>query len=302
LKFKTLVAAIFITLSQSTLASKITVSTFNINALVPLLETSRVERICDEIKRSQSDVIFLQEVWVREYREILKDCNFPYSLDIDTGVGLYKRVESGSIGSTVLRTISSLLSVFISPGLGYDSGLMILSKFPFEQNQVYSKLEFQVNGNEDSFWDGEIAVMKGAVGVVINIRGKKVFLATTHLVANYGKEKYTKQRIDQLKQLKLWIKEHSRGLPSIVGGDFNFATRGSIQLKIWQEIREKVWPKSVYTEVQDKFLQDTHPEGVLDRIFGVNGATPLTGSLVFNKNADSLSDHLGFQTTFKITK
>ena len=78
----------------------------------------------------------------------------------------------------------------------------ILSKFPFEDNMPHSKLESITNGHEDDFWDGEIAVTKGAVGVVINIRGKKVFVATTHLVASYSDSKYTEQRIDQLTQLK----------------------------------------------------------------------------------------------------
>lgn len=300
MNFKLIIFSILLIFSGPILASKVTVATFNINALVPIVSTSRINLICEEIKRSKADIIFLQEVWIRDYRNVLKDCNFPYSVDIDTGVGLYKRIERGLVRRSFLKTLSSFLSIFISPHIGYDSGLMILSKFPFEDNMPHSKLEFITNGHEDYFWDGEIAVTKGAVGVVINIRGKKVFVATTHLVASYSDSKYTEQRIDQLTQLKKWITESSRGLPTIIGGDFNFPTKNPLHLKTWEDIRENLWPKSSFLEVRDEYISDTHHEGVLDRLFGTNGALPQSGAIVFNESSEFLSDHLGFETVFNI--
>lgn len=295
-------AVILLLLSSSTYASKVTVSTFNINALVPIVSNSRVGLICEEIKHSTADIILLQEVWLKGYRQILKNCNYPHILDIDTSLGLYKRVENGFIKNKVLKSLSSFLSIFINPQIGYDTGLMILSRHPFQGNQEYSRLEFASNGNENYFLDGEIAVTKGAVATIVNILDTKVVIATTHLVANYTNQRYTDQRIKQLTQLKNWIIRYSKGLPTIVGGDFNFPTKSQLHKNIWQKVRSNIWPQKIFSEAKASFIRDTHQEGVLDRIFGFNGAKAEKGNLVFNDKKNTLSDHIGFQTTFNIDR
>lgn len=298
----------------------------------------RAKYMCNELKNSNMDIVFIQEVWARRHRDMLKNCGNWYIIDLDKKSGLQTRLENGELsswrtklfahilGSEKLASLTPLLSGDKNNG---DSGLMIFSKYPIMDS---NKLVFSENGSERYMFDGEIAVNKGAIGGFINHPTiGKVFVATTHMVAEYDDHSYTYQRINQVKELVDWIDENSSEAPVIVGGDFNMAPLSSefdTNLRnteqAWYETRDsyladyleanELVRKGIGTyreEFSNKGPSDAEKEGrsegVIDHIFSSKGLIPVSGRLVysttmipFKNNKIALSDHHGIVTTFKL--
>lgn len=177
--------------SASAVIKGLTYNVWGLPIAAPDTET-RIEEICKILKtgyyEEKWDFVFLQEVWMPQSRKTLKQCGFPHSVDED---------RSGS---------------FIHH---YDSGLMILSRYPIIEK---IRKKYKSNG---SWWnfrlDGEYAAAKSGLFAKIAHPDGNIWIANTHLVARHGHEPYVKQREEQFKTLVNWTKEISHELPFILG-------------------------------------------------------------------------------------
>ena len=152
------------------------------------------------------------------------------------------------------------------------------------------------------------------------------------MVAEYKDHSYYEQRRDQATQLMDFVKVFSQRMPTILGGDFNMgpSLQGRDNYlnvdKLWNELRPtllkdlKMAPLdygnlTTYTGANsNKPGCETHDcdEGVIDHLFGYNGAVPVSAKIVF-KNKFKVnnistgeryqlpySDHFGMQAIFTI--
>ena len=162
--------------------------------------TQRIKEICIRLKElyknENIDVVFIQEAWLKRDRDFIKrQSGFPYCLDLDT-----KNI---------------------------DSGLMILSRFPFDS---YRRITYVNNIPLKiiSFLSGEIFPNKSAIfgRMVVQKEGKKqkVWVGNTHLVSFYGSkiDPFFFIRKEQFKDFLKGARSVAQKLPLILGGDWNF--------------------------------------------------------------------------------
>ncbi len=156
--------------------------------------------------KPQLDVILLQEMWKDAPRRALLEDEevrrqFPYRVD---GVERF--------GGT---------------------GLVILSRLAFSHDAVHLKFERQ--GSLLRAHQGDVLSGKGSIAVRVDLVGRALWIATTHLIACYPDEHASecdendpngKYRWDQIQELRIFLSKLAGDAPLIVGGDFNF-TRAS---------------------------------------------------------------------------
>ena len=301
--------------------SEVKVLTINIAALSPFGDASlRVKSLCKKAKLLKTtDVIFVQEIWLKEHQELLKDCGFPHTLVMDVMPGIEMHRRRGEINSLSIKAVANTLSL-LPTDIGFDKGLMILSKHPLTKS---SKITFRENGSEEfALADGEFAVAKGAIGAVLDhpIYGE-LFVATTHMVADYSDHDYKQQREDQLIQLVNWLGDFSNNRPTIIAGDFNASClkdgdRLNSYLPMGSRSLEFLVGESTYNGQENIIVQESEGynfnEGVLDHVIAMNGATITNAKIVLKnkikldtENSDEyiitqFSDHFGVFSTIQI--
>lgn len=308
-------------MTTSTLASpNLKVLTFNVGGLSPFGKITspdddkRLRSICLELGKQDYDVVLLQEVWTKGYRKLFKKCGYPYSLSREMISGLEYKWKRGLLTLGKLKLIARSYATLFPKNYGFDTGLMILSKFPLVEAKLH---RFLFNGIEDrAFKDGEFPVNKGALGAVVRHPDMgDLFVVNTHLVSNYEDENYVSQRRQQLTEIVKWIDSHKAGRPVIFGGDFNISppgAKGGARTHnthlLWDELRYGFLKD--YRQAQFPFPHmstyigtEGSDEGVLDHIFS-NGLRAKDGSLAFTspipcgKKLCLPSDHYGLVTTF----
>jgi len=289
------------------------VATFNIAGLTTFAKGTkkRIRVICNQLKKSNFEVIFLQEVWFKSGRKLFKDCGYKNILT-PYGIGLKSKRKGKRKGL-----------------LNLDTGLLILSKYPFVSSAQVTKkknpfkLNYSKNGSKKYFYDGEAAAHKGAIGAFIKKNNQPIFIATTHMVAEYNKHSYNIQRMRQMTELREWLLKKSLNKPIIFGGDFNSSPpprtghRKYNTDKIWPIVITQIFPDEIFLEAKnlDYANLTTYPKdeknyplglGVLDHLFGSFGAKPITSTIIFKekfkigKKSKRLSDHYGLNTVFQI--
>jgi endonuclease/exonuclease/phosphatase family metal-dependent hydrolase len=313
---------------------RIKVLTYNIGALglkpFDSKTDARVAQICQRLEAKKHDLVFIQEAWSVKHRKMLKNCGYPHIVDMDEMRAIDRRIANGEVSSAKVRALAYLMKMLSQPN-GYDSGMMILSRHPLKNSK---RMIFSVNGSEDFPLDGEIGAAKGVVAATLEHPTMgDIFVATTHLVATYRDHSYDDQRIQQIEEMVKWIDENNENLPTIVGGDFNMAPSRIngfpfylATAKVWNSVRHTVMaeylqPKLPYSSLttfpgtitniisdMSEFL--TRDEGVIDHIFGLNGAIPVDGyvtfqnpcSIVTPKKTENFpcSDHYAMSTLFSI--
>lgn len=296
------------------------VLTFNVGGLSPFGRFTspendrRLRSICRELKKTEYDVVLLQEVWTKGYRKLFSECGYPYSLSKEKISGLELKWKKGLLTLRKLKLIARSFSTLFPKSYGFDTGLMILSKYPLTKGKI---LRFETNGKEErAFIDGEFPVNKGALGATLKhpFLGD-LFIVNTHLVSNYPDENYLIQREHQLKETLSWIEENKNENAVILGGDFNISPPGGKGGRrhldtqtLWEKFRysflnEYRQADLPFAHMSTYLTKEGEDEGVLDHLF-THGLKVKKGELAFTQpiacgnKVCRASDHYGISTTF----
>ncbi|KAI9472404.1 MAG: Endonuclease/exonuclease/phosphatase [Benjaminiella poitrasii] len=152
----------------------------------------RLNAIADYISQQQYDIVALQEVWMWEDFDYLKE-------KIEHQLPFTKYFHSGTLGS----------------------GLVLLSRFPILSS---SYLKFTLSGRPLKILQGDFYVGKGCGSVCIEHPDIGLIdVYTTHLQAGYGNnDKYEAQRITECWQIANSVRASAaQGRHVILAGDFN---------------------------------------------------------------------------------
>lgn len=299
------------------------VLTFNVGALAPFGKITspqsvrRLKAICQNLEESHYDVVLLQEVWTQGYRKLFRDCGFPYIAEAEEEAGLITKLKRGEVSIKKLKAIARSFRLLFPNDYGFDTGLMILSRYPLREVKVR---RFEVNGVEErSFSDGEFPVNKGVLGATLDHPDfGEVFLANTHVVSEYKNYSYDDQREVQLEEIMEFLSDHSHQRATILGGDFNMsppgpngAERGFGVDRLWRRVRDSLLQEFKQAELPYDQLstfpaQGKLPDlGVLDHLFSRGNLLPKKGAVVFNegfrcrkRRLCAFSDHFGFESVF----
>lgn len=258
----------------------------------------RVKQLCLELKKTDYDVIMLQEAWLSNDRKYLSNCGYPFVMDI-TNVDYYRPGRAAANGREQ----------------NLETGLLILSKYPFIKNYRVSY------GERGNWWtlfsDGEIVVSKAVYAAQIVFPGdKKIWFFNTHLAANYcdyypwvNCEPYEDVRAEQVKMIAKLI-SNTDG-PIVLGGDLNMGDKLSSRDRIWDQWQDYFPgfsqaphdPKRSSTSSSTNMFKETD-NGKIDHLFGSADLIKTKGNVVFDQlmNIEGLSlhlsDHYGWETTF----
>jgi endonuclease/exonuclease/phosphatase family metal-dependent hydrolase len=149
------------------------------------------------------DVVLIQEAWKDRARRALLD------------------------DPRVARRFPFRVDVVASPG---GAGLVILSRHPVEEAVFH---RFKAQGNCFKFWEGDCFGGKGLLAARLNVRGRSLWVGTTHLIACYapkGAPETTCDEDDANHATRAAQILEARGVfeslvgeePALLGGDFNF--------------------------------------------------------------------------------
>lgn len=281
--------------------------------------TERMNKICEVLKNEEHpdnngwDIVLIQEAWTVGSRKILKNCGYPHIVDIGLGrwrAGWGVRHRRGGIRPRPGRH---------GRELNLESGLLILSKFPIKKSLRY---KFKNEGRLSRvFRDGESAAAKSICLAQVELSDqKKVWLANTHLVANYCDnsddddcESYELVRTAQTKEMKKVFDEWVGNEPLVFGGDLNAGEHPNAKDLSWVTL-PKLFPGfeqaphdeiAVSTSSPSNYFKKGHKEGgKLDHVFASPHFDIYHGKLAFEKTFISskgeklnYSDHYGWEST-----
>lgn len=164
--------------------------TFNIKQLLFWVAYHNINDIIQVIMEKNCTIVCLQEVFSDLSKEsIVKQLRDKYPFII-------KKVNKKSLF-----------------GLGEDSGLMILSKIPFEKSSILRKT-FCSSGHVDMFSN------KGFIKIEYNMSGTKFCLINTHLQSDYGNDNSYYKHIRKI-QINDINKHVRKKTSTILCGDLN---------------------------------------------------------------------------------
>lgn len=274
---KSIIALSLLLLLPAAFARDVKIVSWNVYMLPKPVKFSKQKQrtpvIIKALLSTEADVIVLQEAFSRYFEKYLRfGMRFHYP-------AMTKLGKSG-------RFIQRL-----------DSGLMILSKFPMKR---LGHVHFKAGSGADKY------AAKGAVLVELEIDGKTLQIANTHLQAGRG-DKKASQRRTQLAQIKGLLKKHYRpGVAQMLVGDFNIDALRGFELPAALEEMDmtmvglpgpmqpsRAQNTACLGKVTSNYLSRydyawlTDPELQLTSI--VSAVTPLT-RVMFGRNCD-LSDH-----------
>lgn len=252
--------------------------------------SKRLKYIPKEIIKTSSDIVALQEIYNKKHQEYVINklkSKYPYH---------FLKKEAG---------------------FKFDSGLMILSKYPIT-NGAYHPF------NENSF-DEKIFINKGFLSCDISIKYfGKIHFINTHLTAGgafneQDSKKIIKIRNAQITQIhETLLKNNS---PTVILGDFN--TDPQIATSNYQNLINNGFVNSYSKSGLDNYTWDnkiylnkigTHSNSIsqrVDHIFLQNTLLKkvniLSSEIIFNEpvfelngNKIHLSDHFGIQTELMV--
>ena len=291
-----LILTVFFHAQLSWAQSALNVLTFNVYAKPDPINSrytnERMERICETFKRGNWDVVLLQEVWTKGYRQQFRQCGFPHVMDLN---------RTGELGA--------------EGHLG--SGLMILSKYPLSEQKrlILSKPSF----NFTSVSHGESLVDKSVyLAQTVLPSGEKIWLANTHLTANYCSDSiftdcdsYDLERYQQASEAARFVKSQVGENAIVFGGDFNSGPhpfRNDSLWKKWGElfpnlVQAQYDTQSICTSCGTNFFKSTE-SGKIDHLFASKNLFFESGKVVLGEKFKSprsglelnLSDHYGWES------
>lgn len=280
-------------------ATTLKVLTFNVYAKPDPFNSSytreRMHTLCERLKTREWDVVMLQEVWTRGNRQRLASCGYPYVMDLRR-TGSSKRERS----------------------LG--SGLLILSKYPLAKKE---RLVLpRPWGRLADILHGEAIAWKSLyLAQAILPSGERVWLATTHLVANYcksadfrGCDSYQVVRYNQLQRALDHLARRTGGARVIFGGDFNSGPHPARDDLSWKHLTSKFLglrqaaydPARTCTSCSTNSFKG-RDSGKIDHIFVSGDLEPHSGRVLLNERFKSkkqrwinVSDHYAWETSVSL--
>lgn len=258
----------------------------------------RIKHLCQVLRRSDYDVVLLQEVWLAKDRRNLEDCGYEYVLNIGTK-------DPRGIGRAASANREQNL----------ESGLLILSRYPFIKSIRFNY------GQSGQWWrvfsDGETLVSKSAYAALIKINDQSsIWFVNTHLAANYCNQyprincnSYEDVRASQLEELSVLVK--SLDAPVILGGDFNMGPSLVSRDMAWMRFDDYFpgFRQASFDPIDDSTSSirnnfNFYDMGKIDHLFGsrhfhvTDGATVYTQLMNIDNRSLHLSDHFGWESTF----
>jgi endonuclease/exonuclease/phosphatase family metal-dependent hydrolase len=278
---------------------KLKILSFNIYGLPrPMFKNphyhQRIDRLCQTLKQTNHphnenwDVIFFQEVLTKKIRKKLKNCGYPYWVDINWNG---KRKE----------------------GL-MQTGLFILSKYPVKKQELIKYSERgPIEGLESL---AERVVHRSLQLAQIETPKGDVWLANTHLAPNFEPKGSSNQiaRQAQFIETAEILRQKTKDQPFILGGDLNFGPIQPSYEPLWDEIPE-IFPEIINSfndaiditfDSANSFNAKSISQGKLDHLFASQHFTARDGQLALNqriwikKKEFNYSDHYGWSREFTL--
>lgn len=287
---KLLVLMLIIT--SSAFAANIKVLTLNVFALPDIgnkkSTSDRMQATCNKLLTSDYDAVLLQEVWMRSYRKDFKNCGFDHVITFNER--------------------------------SFGSGLIILSKHPVKKAVRYILPKDTSLG---SIFRGEGIARKSLYLAQIEIGTRKVWLANTHLAANYCDNdervncvSFNSIRQTQLEKIAVILKRETSEDAVVFGGDLNMGAKKRSHDPIWDELgtllpgynQAPVAPELTTYSLDNLFNVNKSDPGKIDHLFGNDKFLVSEGKLAFTESfydskgiLRNYSDHSGWESvlTFK---
>jgi endonuclease/exonuclease/phosphatase family metal-dependent hydrolase len=192
--------------------------------------------------------------------------------------------------------------------LHFSSGLLILSRYPIDET---ARITYSRCGGFDCFAN------KGALYARIQVPGAgPVSVFNTHLNANG----YEAARVSQAAHLLRFVQAYARGLPTVVGGDFNGDGQSLFQ-KAWRKTGQALFLRDAHADyvdahpavsasvreaftadpVHNPFLGHDETRRRLDHLYMMQGKALDYGLLFDGVHGEVLSDHFGVRATLDLT-
>ncbi|MBY0517879.1 MAG: endonuclease/exonuclease/phosphatase family protein [Bacteriovoracaceae bacterium] len=260
------------------------------------LTEERMNNLCEKLKVSDWDVVFLQEVWTANHRERLSHCGFEYVMDLRKTGSVKKEKNLGS-------------------------GLLILSRYPLEQQRRFRMVK--PSGFQAVFKHGEAIVRKSIYLAKLNLgNNKSVWLANTHLVANYCDTlirvdcvTYENVRALQLAKLSDVVLNETENGDVIFGGDLNMGPNPVARDVAWDQwqsyfpgFAQASYDENSTSTSSDRNSWNEYNVGKIDHLFVSYGLEAISGQVVLTEKFISevsgletnVSDHYGWEMVVEI--
>lgn len=248
--------------------AQLSVVTYNVWGLpAPLSgqKKARMTSFCGKLKTMvDTDLVLLQEAWMKTDRDRLKNCGFQFYADRNHG--------------------------------DFDSGVMILSRYPikFSESLRYSRKNGKERLYNPLYNDGERFVHKALLmAVVDHPQYGKITVATTHLASNHytPKHTYAKARREQIFEAALELNAIEGRV--IFGGDLNTSPNGKGFEENWKLF--SILFKDFKTLSRASSFYTYPEEGRLDHLFA-RGFEVLEEKRIFDQPEERFSDHFAINT------
>jgi beta-glucosidase len=232
----------------------------------------RAPLVIDQLERLMPDVIGLQEV----------------DMMLDQGMWISRQIN-GRVGELPHYRIKHA----VNPGQRASfHGIATLARLEFDEHEVLDLMTFE----------------RVAQRMVFRPGGRPFVFINTHL---HHPVEARQERVEQVERLFAWLDRDTRGLPTVIVGDFNAYAdppepavtllkqryRSAFETANGRE-PEKTWTTPVNT-------YDDSPDGTLDYIFVSDGVKVVEAALAFDE-PDRYdpnmypSDHLGLTALLEI--
>lgn len=175
-------------------ASNLAVLSWNVHGLPLHAAPERLRRVAAWIEERQPDLVLLQEVWSRGYREILARALAP----------AYDAVSATHPLGALPR-----------------GGLLTLGR---RRRLRLGRARFEAYRSSAPWYrlgEGDGLSGKGALAVEVEADDLSLVAVNTHLQAQYGERRYGDVRRAQLEQLAAFVAAAAAGRPLLLAGDLN---------------------------------------------------------------------------------
>lgn len=275
----------------------------------------RLEKICARLQAEAAkpgegwDVVLIQELWPSSRSSALDNCGYPHSQHVERF-----RARMAQPHMWILRATGDLL----------DTGIRVLSRYPLGEptRHTYSRNGYLRYTLNDGDWLARKSVM--LVPLEHPTLGR-VWIGNTHLVSRNEHTNYFFQRLQQVRELGAFVREVTRGEPTILGGDLNFGPEIpgmqsiAAEPQIWSTLLTLELPNfspaqdseqaCTYCYGENSWVKQSEGRQKIDHLLATEHFVSAQAKVVLKEKVElstqagivsgvSLSDHFGFEAVF----